>query len=389
MYSKKIIILENQNLTKHLIERLNFKKNYYGFYIECWNLLPIINSSIFKKYETLNINSKNKIINVLSLSNLLKIIFKKKEKNFFYFNNCGINFIATFIDIIFYLKGGKKVLIRPTAHNLKIKYKDRINQFLDINFFFFLRRIIIFFCNQLSSKLLKIITPKPAVIFAGNNFIYKKINKLNIKVFKVNCPEYEKYSYSKIKNENKYTVYIDQDIIRSFEQSITNVPEIIIKEREYENDLFRTLKDIENSKFLKRYPLKIAAHPRRKKKFNLSDRKIFFYQTFRLISKAKLVIAHHSLALKYAILFNKPIILLNAKKYFNSEGLAEVEFLKNNLKLITLDISENNKKKINKIEKVSIDKKKYKKFIYEYISFPNHKKARRWQEIFDKLKTLN
>ena len=134
MYSKKILILENQNLTKHLVERLDFKKNYNGFYIECWNLLPIINYSIFKKYNTLNINSKNKIINILSYRNLLKIIFKIKEKNFFYFNNCGTNLIATIVDIILHFKGGKKVLIRPTEHDLKIKYKDRIKQILDVNF---------------------------------------------------------------------------------------------------------------------------------------------------------------------------------------------------------------------------------------------------------------
>ena len=389
MYSKKIVILENQNLTKYLVDRLDFKNNYNGFYIECWNLLPIIDRDIFKRYNTMNINSKNKFINILSLGHLLKSLINIKKKNFFYFNNCGINLIATIVDIIFYLKGGKKVLIRPTEHDLKIKYLDRIKQILNINLLFFLRRILIFFLNQLSSKFLKMITPKPAIIFVGNNFLYKKLNKIKTNVFKFNCPEYEKYYNTKIKKEKKYVVYIDQDIIRSFEQSITNVPKVILREEEYEKELSKTLRDIENSKIFKQYPLKIAAHPRRRKKFNLLNKRPIFDQTFKLISKAKVVIAHHSLAIKYAILFDKPIILLNAKKYFNSEGLAEVDFLKNNLNLITLDISNDNKRMISKIKKVSPDKKKYKKFKDEYISFPNYEKKKRWKEISNKLKTLN
>ena len=88
-------------------------------------------------------------------------------------------------------------------------------------------------------------------------------------------------------------------------------------------------------------------------------------------------------------MFDKPIILLNAKKYFNSEGLAEVDFIKNNLNLITLDISNDNKRMISKIKKVSPDKKKYKKFKDEYISFPNYENKKRWKEISNKLKTLN
>ena len=83
MYSKKIIILENQNLTKYLVDRLDFKNNYNGFYIECWNLLPIIDSDIFKRYNTMNINSKNKFINILSLGHLLKILINTKKKIFF------------------------------------------------------------------------------------------------------------------------------------------------------------------------------------------------------------------------------------------------------------------------------------------------------------------
>ena len=52
-------------------------------------------------------------------------------------------------------------------------------------------------------------------------------------------------------------------------------------------------------------------------------------------------------------------------------------------------ISNDNKRMISKIKKVSPDKKKYKKFKDEYISFPNYENKKRWKEISNKLKTLN
>ena len=51
MFSNKIIILENQNLTQHLSERLDLNNTYNNFYIECWNLLPLINFKLFKIYK--------------------------------------------------------------------------------------------------------------------------------------------------------------------------------------------------------------------------------------------------------------------------------------------------------------------------------------------------
>ena len=90
-------------------------------------------------------------------------------------------------------------------------------------------------------------------------------------------------------------------------------------------------------------------------KNKFKNTKLIFNKTIELISSAKVVLAHTSLAIKYAKLLKKPIILLNAKNYFNSENLAEINFLKKNLDLQTFDISDKNFTKINNFKiKVSI-----------------------------------
>ena len=66
--------------------------------------------------------------------------------------------------------------------------------------------------------------------------------------------------------------------------------------------------------------LKIAAHPRPKyKKNSIKFGKIYFNKTIELISKCKIVLLHHSTALHFAILFQKPLMFLIADNYTFSE----------------------------------------------------------------------
>lgn len=378
----KIIILENQNLTKHLVDRLDFKNNYNGFYFECWNLLPLINYKLFKKYKTNKIYSKNKFINILSYRHLFKQLFKIKKKNFFYLNNCGLNLISTLIDIVLYFKGGKKVLLRPTEHKLNIEYNNRIKSIFRKSSFYLFKRIIVFFLIKFFMYFIILIKPNALIIFAGNNFIFKKYKKLKKKVYKFSCPEFEYFANLKLKISNDYIVYIDQDMFASYDNEVNYGPEQILDPLNYEKNLFKKIDQFIKLKIFKNKKFVVAAHPRRLKKLSFDKKKIIFNKTLELISQAKVVIAHTSLAIKYAVLLYKPIILLNAKNYFNSENLAEINFLKKELKLKTFDISENDSFKINNLKKILIDKKKYKIFISRYIHFPSilrHKK--RWEQI--------
>jgi hypothetical protein len=386
MISNKIIVIENQNLTKHLVDRLDFKNNYHGFFIECWNLLPIINYKLFLKYKFINIKSKNKFINIFSVKQLLKMIFNIEKKNFYYLNNCGVNFTATIIDIILFFKGGKKILFLPCEYKLNISYHDRIKAIFNFSIIYFSKKIFYYILSQLIENFFKLITPRPNFFFVGNNFIFKKLKKKN--VYKFSSPEFEKFLNTKSKKEKKYVVYIDQDMFKSYDEEINRNQKQILDVAEYEKNLFRTIKKIANHKILKKYTLIVAVHPRRKKKFTLKTKTVFD-KTYEMISKAKVVLAHTSLAINYAVLLNKPIILLNAKNFFNAENLAYINFLRSQLQPLTIDISENYLMKINKIKKISFNKKKYKKFKDEFINFPIYQSKNRWEKVSEILKNLN
>ena len=45
--------------------------------------------------------------------------------------------------------------------------------------------------------------------------------------------------------------------------------------------------------------------------------------------------------------------------------------------------------KINKIKKISFNKKKYKKFREEFINFPIYQSKNRWEKVSESLKNLN
>ena len=176
---------------------------------------------------------------------------------------------------------------------------------------------------------------------------------------------------------------------KSFDEVVTQGQEQIINKKKYEKNLIDTINSIKNIKSLANFPLIIAGHPRRRKKINFKNTKSIFNKTIELISSAKVVFAHTSLAIKYAVLLKKPIILLNAKNYFNSENLSEINFLKKNLDLQTFDISDNNFTKINSLKIKSINLYKYKKFKNEFINFPTSKKFGRWSEITRILKKFS
>ena len=110
---KTLIILETQNLSDHIKDRLRLNEKFKNIRIYCWNILPILNYKIFKG-EPLNkikISKKNKYINIISIKDLFKKIFKL-ERSFFYINNCKYSltfFMNQFLDI------KKKILLLPES----------------------------------------------------------------------------------------------------------------------------------------------------------------------------------------------------------------------------------------------------------------------------------
>ena len=136
--------------------------------------------------------------------------------------------------------------------------------------------------------------------------------------------------------------------------------------------------------------IKIAAHPRS----NYENKQIKYQhpilenKTFELVRDADVVVGHSSTALQWAVMMNKPIILVTTNEIQNAF------YAKNYLKLINSFASELGKKVINldnlsKIKNIntylSIDKEKYKKYIETYIKTKGSPEKLIWDIVIEKL----
>ena len=136
--------------------------------------------------------------------------------------------------------------------------------------------------------------------------------------------------------------------------------------------------------------IKIAAHPRS----NYENKKIRYQhpilknKTFKLIREADVVIGHASTALQFAVIMNKPIILVTTNEIQNTY------YAKPYLKLINSFASELGKKIINldncsKIKNfnkyLSIKKEKYKIYIDTYVKTNGSTKKPFWNIVIEKI----
>jgi len=122
----------------------------------------------------------------------------------------------------------------------------------------------------------------------------------------------------------------------------------------------------------------IAAHPKHKytKEYShyFGNRKIFHGDTLNLISETSLVIGQASTAFSYAVMFNKPILLLKSNELIDDDNilLAEANYLEELLGCNCINIDKIDEKLL-KINRVNI--KKYLSYKKRYLTSRNDNKT--------------
>ena len=174
-------------------------------------------------------------------------------------------------------------------------------------------------------------------VMLGRLFIYDIVftaGKIYQKKFKSNgkinldtvSREYFFWLKKKKKPQKKnFIVFIDDGVGDHFDEYLLNRKKNIHKKNKYYLQLNNFLSNIQKETNKK---VVVSLHPKRKKN---TDNPYKLFQTdtgktFELISECDFVIASNSLAIHYAILFNKPIILVTTssipindiKKFINS-----------------------------------------------------------------------
>ncbi len=376
----QIVVLINQLLNPTNYERFNVGFKDKKIDLIFWSLTPLLNKKVFEEYNSKNFNKihKKNFIYIKSLRELFKNI-KRLKKNTIFLNLVGKNLKLLFLEFYLVFKRCIKIELAKDFFFLveKKKYQSKnkdINTLLNFGLFFTLSKGFRFLYQKFFNKLYNIIEISPKYYFINNEYSFKKFLNHSNKVFKYKSNQVlQAEKYLKKKSKKNLIVYIDQEFENSFESKIMNNKHNLMNKDKFFNCLDLIFKDIESRD--KTQKIIIASHFRRSKK-NLFDknRKNFFNKTIDLIYNSKLVIAHNSTAINYAILFKKPILLLNFK-ILDSISLINgkvTESFADELKLQKLDIDLNYNydfKQIDNLNLSNINLLKYDKYNTEYLSF--------------------
>jgi len=344
--------------------------------------LPLANKKLFKIYSNKNYRtiSHSKFIFIKSYKHLFKKISGIKGKTYV-LNEVG-GFFHNLIEFFLIKKGCLKIKKFDSAfanYNNTNIYED-FKRILNYGYLFLIKKIITRLIIYFKNFLLKIISIDPSYYITPNEISYDELKekKLNSKIFKYNSSlfnQFKKIAHQKSKKNN--IVFIDQELEKSWEQKVGNYTNLVDKQK-----YWNCLNEIFNY-FEKKLKIKviIAAHFRRSKdKKNLPNigRKFIFDKTPELIKNSKLVIGHHSIALNYAILMQKPIVLLDFRLFDSSnlQNNKHLYFLGKKISAIIIHIDTKYKFNLNKKIFKNLfknNKKKYNNFGNYYLGFRKYK----------------
>ena len=209
----------------------------------------------------------------------------------------------------------------------------------------------------------------------GDKHIVNCVNNDSTTILRAHAFDYDRYLEEEMKDESKgnipqvpYAVFLDQNFLDHPDQHINGLSSNLLVRRP---ELFLT----EINNFFKNFSsqsgldIVIAAHPRSNynNQNNLYDGNIPIRgETISLVKGAKVVMAHKSISLNFAVLYHKPVILLDSDYI--------TQFLKNYLDLFETELGLH---RINithtqsiSVKDIIIDKVKYRQFKKQFIKEP-------------------
>ena len=380
----QIVVLVNQFLNRTNYERFNLDYKNKSINIIFWSLTPMLNKKVFEEYCTKDYRkiSHENFIYLRSYREIFKNV-KKLRKNTIFLNLAGKNFFIICLEFFLKFKDCIKIEVSDNFFYLtekkkyQNKYKD-LNTLLNFGYIFTILKILNYIYKKILVKFYNSIEIKPKFYFTHNDYLYQKLIHKKKKVFKYKLNQVSQAEkFYRRKSKNNSIVYVDQEFENSFEQKITKNKFNLINKEKYFDCLNLIFKKIEKKN--KNKKIIIASHFRRSNK-NLPNlgRKFFFDKTIELIYNSKLIIAHNSTAINFAILFNKPIILLNFS-ILDSLALINSKVTESfvdelSIQKINIDLDYNfDLKKIKKLNFSKIRLAKYNKYKNNYLFFKKNK----------------
>ena len=377
MEYKKVAFIRNGPLTKYLYESLEIEKILNeGFEVDYIDITALYIGKIehgedFVFKSIITISTWKDFKRYLEIQNTSQILFiyqtlyNYRSLGVFYLlrkYNCKLGFFARYA-----LPSTKiQTTFQQKLDGFKRKLKNRVG--LRISYY---------------GKKLGMIKTYDYIFAGGKKSLdhffkgyYYRIDRNSAKVINVNAFDFDRF----LKMERKERV-VNGTYIVFLDQYLPYHSDFLIHEkRTIESESYFFNLNTFFSQIEKKFETKIviAAHPKANnyKKHNPFDKRpVFFERTAELVAGSMLVLAHYTTSINFAVLFNKPIILLSSiqiKKVLPA-GAQFQDRLAKTLGSMILDIGDNITDEI----KITFDSFKYSEYKYNYLTSPEseHKQS--------------
>jgi hypothetical protein len=376
---KKIIILTE----KHLLQR---DYNYFGIKF----LKKYFDVVIYDFYEFLHkpkmlFKNSNKIrgVKVVKITSLKQFDYNLNKNSF----KAAFDYLRTSdLKKTFFFKINlqkKKILLIRYHNGLLPIFPKYYNFFYKLKnlfyhpelFFVYFKKIYIRF---IKNKELSFIPDISLVSGLAAKDIYKDEIFIKKKFF-THSVDYSNFLIRKIKLRRKYIVFIDEMMPNHPDHKIIGLNDNLIDKENYYYELKKYLKRLSE---VNKLDIKFLAHP----KSNLKELKVFFHdfdvilnKTYEMVSSAKLVLAHQSTAISFAIILRKPLIFLTTNSINKTFYGERIKYLSKILSCKCINISNSNEfnfKNINVPNSIA-----YRNYLCKYIKHPKSDNILVWDLI--------
>ena len=220
--------------------------------------------------------------------------------------------------------------------------------------------------------------PLPEIIFSGDSeaksYYIKKYKIPENKIIPINSYDYDVYlqylnqNNSKCQPDHEYCVFLDEAATHHPDFDIIGVKHI--DENRYYHSMNKLFDKIEKETG---YKVIIAAHPRSKYEQTpdvFGKREIIKGKTIELVANSSLVVAHSSTSINFAVLFNKPILIVETSDMQKRGNLDFTDTMANALGLKPINVDEDSLNNISFGPDSGLNAK-YEDYMYKYIKSQN------------------
>jgi len=316
---------------------------------------------------------------VPSISTFRKIIsehINKHGSNIIVFNFLPENTIGAFLSLLM-LKLNRVATLRFIAPGIPPLAPNNIKKLFEFNF----KYIFLGAKRKFLYLLFKIVHAPPSYLVVAGEYYENKKHHPASKLIAGNSFDYDRYlrhkHISSVTAEN--IVFLDAaGPMFAGDYKVMGRRHTLTSDVWYPAlvNLFNILEDNIGGETI------IAAHPKAKHASDrppyFDGRKVISNETMELIQHAKLVVTRSSTAVSYAVLFNKPILLIlnNQMLLDTAIELPATRKLQNELGLTTINIDEIDETTQDDWGNICvINEDKYQKYIINYLSSTNSKKT--------------